>query len=231
MSIQINDTIGDKNGCKLAFLGDFVEWAIRIVYRFNKKKPKSIINISHIKILLGTIAAESAFKYRREFKEGPGRGVGMMKPSTAIDIFENFLKYDLGKYHILTGLWLNIITVPYFCPTRPEVEWHLEHDDRIAMSMTYLHLLRYNKGSHRIPDDLDGQAGYWKRFYNTVKGAGTVEHYKKMWQATNLQALFDLLDKSQPCQVSNFLEEVTENGSIFNLRSNPEVVAFLRKRK
>jgi len=28
-----------------------------------------------------------------------------------------------------------------------------------------------------VPDSLEDQAKYWKKYYNTVAGAGTVEHF------------------------------------------------------
>ena len=38
--------------------------------------------------------------------------------------------------------------------------------------------LDYYRESSSIPDGVDGQAAYWKKYYNTVLGAGTVAGYK-----------------------------------------------------
>lgn len=47
-------------------------------------------------------------------------------------------------------------------------------DDRLACLMARVHYLRV---SSAVPDDLRGQAGYWKRYYNTRLGKGTVGGY------------------------------------------------------
>ena len=49
--------------------------------------------------------------------------------------------------------------------------------------------LHYRRDSDPIPswDDLEAQAEYWKRVYNTHKGRGTVEHFVK----ANKNVLFD----------------------------------------
>ena len=41
--------------------------------------------------------------------------------------------------------------------------------------------LHYRRDKDPIPswDDLEAQAKYWKRVYNTVEGRGTVEHFIK----------------------------------------------------
>jgi len=40
--------------------------------------------------------------------------------------------------------------------------------------------LHYWRVPRSIPKTLDEQAAYWKNWYNTAKGAGTVEHFKKI---------------------------------------------------
>jgi hypothetical protein len=38
----------------------------------------------------------------------------------------------------------------------------------------------YKRIPHKIPSTIDGRASDWKKYYNTIYGAGTVEHYKSM---------------------------------------------------
>jgi len=40
--------------------------------------------------------------------------------------------------------------------------------------MARIHYLRI---ADKIPSTLEGQAAYWKKYYNSEKGAGTVEEY------------------------------------------------------
>jgi len=56
----------------------------------------------------------------------------------------------------------------------------IRDDDRFACLMARVHYLRV---SEAVPDDLRGQAGYWKRYYNTRLGKGTVEGYMEKWRA------------------------------------------------
>ncbi len=40
--------------------------------------------------------------------------------------------------------------------------------------------LHYWRVPKKLPESLDDQAVYWKSFYNTSKGSGTVEHFKEI---------------------------------------------------
>ena len=44
----------------------------------------------------------------------------------------------------------------------------------------------YLRFSEKIPSTLDGQAKYWKKYYNTYKGKGTIEQYKLKWSKYNV---------------------------------------------
>jgi hypothetical protein len=50
--------------------------------------------------------------------------------------------------------------------------------DRWGVLMARLHYLRV---AEPIPESAAGQAAYWKRHFNTVAGAGTVEQYLQNW--------------------------------------------------
>lgn len=55
------------------------------------------------------------------------------------------------------------------------VEWeHLRYNPLLALIFTRL---KYKKVPNEIPDNIEGRAKYWKTFYNTVSGAGTIDHY------------------------------------------------------
>ena len=50
--------------------------------------------------------------------------------------------------------------------------------DRLGVLLARLHYLRCPGA---IPGDVHGQAAYWKQWYNTVAGKGTVEEYLEHW--------------------------------------------------
>jgi len=55
------------------------------------------------------------------------------------------------------------------------VEWeHLRYNPLLAMIFTRL---KYIKVPAEIPSDMLGRAEYWKKWYNSELGKGTVDHY------------------------------------------------------
>jgi len=61
------------------------------------------------------------------------------------------------------------------------VEWeHLRYNPLLALIFTRL---KYKKIPESIPTTVEDRAIYWKKYYNTVAGKGTPEHYI----ASNLQ--------------------------------------------
>ena len=58
------------------------------------------------------------------------------------------------------------------------VEWeHLRYNS--FLSLLFCRLL-YKPFSEEIPKDKLGRASYWKKYYNTKLGKGTIEHYMEM---------------------------------------------------
>lgn len=58
------------------------------------------------------------------------------------------------------------------------VEWeHLRYNPLLALIVTRL---KYKLIPELIPNKIEARARYWKVYYNTAAGAGTVEHYLKM---------------------------------------------------
>jgi len=120
------------------------------------------------RLIIGTGLAESGFKYVRQLHKGPARSWYQMELATHDDIWRNFLKFkkqvESGVEHLLVpGL------------TRAQ---QLHGNAYYATAMCRVHYLRVPA---RLPDadDLNGLAEYWKKYYNTVLGAGTVSGFKK----------------------------------------------------
>ena len=106
--------------------------------------------------------AESGYRTRVQYGGGPARGYWQMEPATERDIWENYLAYrpKLAK------------KIKKFAGN----DQSLERNDRYAAAMCRVHYMR-------VPDplplngDVEGQAHYWKRCYNSTAGKGTVEHF------------------------------------------------------
>lgn len=116
---------------------------------------------SAINLLLGTAAQESAFgTYLRQTKGGPALGVFQMEPET----FAAVQDWSRKRYPlVIEGRYAR------------ELEWDLS----LAILSARLNYIRF-QGS--IPEDVIGQAEYWKRHWNTYLGKGTVEQYLRNWK-------------------------------------------------
>lgn len=116
----------------------------------------SLCTAAAINLLLGTAAQESHFgTYLKQIK-GPAMGAFQMEPAT----FE-WLKGRYAK------------TFPMFKDCEAEdMEWDL-------MLAIVFARLRYRVVPEALPaaDDLPALASYWKKYYNTEAGAGTVDEF------------------------------------------------------
>ena len=140
-----------------------------------KKVCEEIANYSLDKLELNSDAAlqmvmttgqtESGYDYLRQIK-GPAIGFWQMEPATMYDIWENYVTYR---------------------PKYKEALWRLGFNEGFAVESLLSNLavqaafcrLHYRRVPKKLPKvgDLEGQAKYWKEFYNTIKGKGTVEHF------------------------------------------------------
>lgn len=122
-----------------------------------------------VNLLLGTAAQESGFgKFIRQLNCGPARGIFQMEPAT----FQYLLKYVKNK-----GIEEQIKSSCNCIQLIPE---SLEYNLKLAIVFCRLRYLVVNEP---LPSDLKGYAAYWKKYYNSVLGAGTeeqfIKHYKK----------------------------------------------------
>lgn len=122
-------------------------------------------------LLLGTAVHESlGLRHRRQMGGGPARSYFQMEGATHDDIWDNYLVYQASLKAKIEAL------------LRPgnDKRYELEHNDNYAAGMARAH---YRRVRAALPghNDLDGQANYWKQYYNTPLGAGTPEKYKNDW--------------------------------------------------
>lgn len=65
---------------------------------------------------------------------------------------------------------------------KAEKHKELEANDKYACAMACVHYSRKGYGALPKAGDVAGMAKYWKKHYNTLLGAGTVEEYESNWQ-------------------------------------------------
>ena len=115
-------------------------------------------------LLLGTALQESRLTYLKQLGSGPAVGVFQMEPNTHNDIWKNYLSYKPDLAKLVSNLAHRVTAQS------------LATDLLYAAAMTRIHYLRIPA---RLPaeGDWDGQACYWKKYYNTYLGAGTEDEY------------------------------------------------------
>lgn len=138
---------------------------------YNKDQFRELINSilleanlhseAAVELLMMTAAVESQFgTYLKQIK-GPARGVFQMEPATEKDIWENYLRYK-----------------PTLAATVRK--YSSGHPDELRFNLAYGILMArilYLRTPEGIPsvDDKKALASYWKKWYNTHMGKGTVE--------------------------------------------------------
>ena len=121
-------------------------------------------------LVVRTGMAESGYRALKGYGEGnPAIGFFQIEPATMNDMIDNYIKYR-SRYKVdLISLGMNF-----------EKDTIISVMSNIAVQAA-LCRIHYRRDKHSIPswDDLEGQAKYWKRVYNTNLGRGTTEHFIK----------------------------------------------------
>lgn len=117
-------------------------------------------------LLMGTAAVESALGYYIEQIKGPAKGIFQMEPTTEQDIFDNYLAYREDIRDVVQYFSDGMFDYGH------EMRWNLAYQ----IIMCRVHYLRVPVP---LPSsmDIEGQANYWKSFYNTSLGKGTTAKY------------------------------------------------------
>ncbi|WP_438967004.1 hypothetical protein [Flavobacterium sp.] len=120
---------------------------------------------SAINLLLGTCAVESDMgTYLRQKGDGPALGIYQMEKNTHDDIWGNWIEF---RWQIFGRL--------KFYGFIKEYE-RLGTDLMYSTIMARIHYYRI-KESLPKKDDIEGMARYWKKYYNTKQGKGSVEDF------------------------------------------------------
>jgi hypothetical protein len=123
-------------------------------------KEIGLFSIEAVELILGTTAKESDFgKYLKQLGNGPALGALQIERPTFNDLKQRF-----GN---------RFPSIQSFC--FEQLEWDLKASIVIAR-------IKYFSCPGPIPKDLMGQAQYWKRYYNTYLGSGTVEEYLESYR-------------------------------------------------
>lgn len=97
---------------------------------------------------------------------GPACGIFQIEPNTAKDIINNYLAYRTQYKNKVMSTYINSMTI----------EENLMYNLAFSVALCRIFFLRI---SESVPNTVEGRAEYWKKYYNTAYGKGTVEDYIK----------------------------------------------------
>jgi len=137
-------------------------------------------------LLLGTALVESNLKYFKQLGGGPALGYFQMEPATFNDIYDRYLSYHHKLKQIVEKFMVTSLSV---FPVSPElIPIPLKTTQPFIQMMTNLPFaivmarIKYLMIPRPIPKSSEGQGGYWKTYYNTFQGKGTVDKYLRKWK-------------------------------------------------
>lgn len=124
-----------------------------------------------IDLLMLTAAQESHLgKYISQLGNGPALGIFQMEPTTLHDLYDNYLKYDKNKAAIVKSFRTS-------CSLETDLHGNLLYQIAVAR-------MQYFRRKEKIPVQKDFSdeysyieaiAKYWKKYWNTEAGKGTVK--------------------------------------------------------
>ena len=119
-------------------------------------------------LIFKTGNAETGYRILRQMGNGPAVGFWQVEKDTIKDIWDNFVSFRKELKGKLLMLGFN----------EAEQEMSVLSSLALQIAMCRITYWRYPK---RLPKkgDLQGQAEYWKKAYNTELGKGTVSHFIK----------------------------------------------------
>ena len=112
-------------------------------------------------LVMGTAAQESHLQYIRQLGNGPALGLWQMEPTTHDDIWENWIDHREQVMDVVLALAMG---------ESDELIYNL----RYAAAMCRIHYRRFPGFPTEDPVSL---GGYWKKYYNTSAGRGTVDEF------------------------------------------------------
>ena len=119
---------------------------------------------------------ESGYKYIYQLGSGIARSFYQVEAFTAKDSLDNYLSYrkdKLGDFAVA----LQRSPEELLDMSEKDLQELLWHD--MAAGIAFCRI-KYRRVPEAIPGDLEGMARYWKKYYNTEHGAGTVKHFLDM---------------------------------------------------
>ena len=124
-------------------------------------------------LVVATGIVESRYEYIRQMGDGPARSFWQVEPASAVDNLAHYLKHRKGLMQKCAKA--SLVDLKYWQMYDEEI-WAEILEKNIAAGIIHCRL-KYWRVPKPMPNSIEGQAGYWKKYYNTEGGKGDPEHF------------------------------------------------------
>jgi len=134
-------------------------------------KKLGMYSLAAENLLVGTAIQESrGGTYLKQIGGGPAVGLYQIEPATAFDVLKRYL-VDIAPF-------VNATHFDISKASDSEIMRRIMVDPVVSTAVCRI---KYHMIPKPLPDadDLPGLGAYWKQYYNTPAGAGTVEEFIK----------------------------------------------------
>jgi|TARA_R100000482_G_C5079985_1_gene125567 hypothetical protein len=125
-----------------------------------------------VELVLVTGMVESGYKYIYQIS-GPARSYWQIEPDTCVSQIENYISYR--KKLVKKCAEISKLDESIWTNTDKDL-WDWILSTNLAAAIIHCRL-KYWRVPKSLPQDTLGQAQYWKDYYNTAEGAGTVDKW------------------------------------------------------
>ena len=126
-----------------------------------------------VELVLATGIVESRYEYIRQMGDGPARSFWQVEPATAVDNLAHYLVHRSSLMKKCAEA--SLVDLKYW-QIYDERVWAEILEKNIAAGIIHCRI-KYWRVPKRMPSSIEGQADYWKKYYNTEGVAGDPEHF------------------------------------------------------
>ena len=126
-----------------------------------------------VELILATGIVESRYEYIRQMGDGPARSFWQVEPATCVDNLMHYLKHRPELMRKCAEA--SLVDVKHW-QNYDERVWAEILEKNIAAGIVHCRL-KYWRVPKKMPSTIEGQAAYWKKYYNSEGGKGDPEHF------------------------------------------------------
>jgi len=128
---------------------------------------------SAVDLVLATGIVESRYEYIRQMGDGPARSFWQVEPATCVDNLAHYLKHRPELMRKCADA--SMVDIKHW-QNYDEKIWADILEKNIASGIIHCRL-KYWRVPKKMPSSIEGQADYWKKYYNSELGKGDPEHF------------------------------------------------------